>query len=692
MKKRNLFGISAFCLSALALTAAASADTYQPKTNIYKVQLGLGSCMYEEATDRWYRGGSPVEEGVNRFSSEDGYTCDFEAKTVYNPDGSANAALSDLVMSLLDSKFFTFDYVDGEYVTEDMPEYGLTERMIASVPTGRILTLEKDKLVCVVTTGDMPVMECDIPFDSTFKTKDVKYIKCGDITVSHYSGLGDINVDGKMTVSDAVLYARVGAEDQTANVSALGLSVCDINGDGKTDTSDLTAMLSDLAGLTSYTKQAAQNVSAPEPAMTTDAPAASEPANSTEGYCDGTSGGDCPVYRERSLELTAMPYHTEFGLGQKVDLAGCKVSAFFSDADGYENLKDVYVLDYPELFEISGSALTAATPGEYEVTIRYTREFGEAMPGWQKPIVDDTISFAVRITENATPEYTHENEPIHYILDGRSRFELDVISEPTKSYYRVGEPLDLTGCVVDARYYRDGVLVEHLDHVNLADYLDKFDITYEYSSEYAVGCDFMYFSYPKIDGSHPYNGFNGDNIFRFDYFVDVAAETYVETTNELRETAAETTTTTTRLVDFRDSKAEVSMTLLSAPHQTLYRLGESLDLSGCRLSAEYRLNGQLSEKLEDVELLEHMDDFLLSGTAMTASTPGTYSLVITYAPGGDARNFMDIPTKSISIPITIVDAYRTDLTLNWNPIYFVTSYTESAIPVDPIITQPLLME
>ena len=58
---------------------------------------------------------------------------------------------------------------------------------------------------------------------------------------------GDINEDGKLTVSDAILLARVTANDTTVPVSQKGMDQCDMDGDGKLSASDITLMLRRIA-------------------------------------------------------------------------------------------------------------------------------------------------------------------------------------------------------------------------------------------------------------------------------------------------------------------------------------------------------------------------------------------------------------------------------------------------------------
>ena len=60
---------------------------------------------------------------------------------------------------------------------------------------------------------------------------------------------GDINGDNEVTVSDAILLARIIAEDTTVSVSAEGLENADVNMSGAPDQEDLTMILKKIAGI-----------------------------------------------------------------------------------------------------------------------------------------------------------------------------------------------------------------------------------------------------------------------------------------------------------------------------------------------------------------------------------------------------------------------------------------------------------
>ena len=60
---------------------------------------------------------------------------------------------------------------------------------------------------------------------------------------------GDINVDGKTNISDAILLSRVLAEDPTVQVTPQGLDNADMNNSGAPDKEDVVILLKELAGL-----------------------------------------------------------------------------------------------------------------------------------------------------------------------------------------------------------------------------------------------------------------------------------------------------------------------------------------------------------------------------------------------------------------------------------------------------------
>lgn len=59
--------------------------------------------------------------------------------------------------------------------------------------------------------------------------------------------LGDVNNSGKVDVADAVLLARLCAEDSGANVSKIGKLNADVNKNGSPDAEDVVVILQYIA-------------------------------------------------------------------------------------------------------------------------------------------------------------------------------------------------------------------------------------------------------------------------------------------------------------------------------------------------------------------------------------------------------------------------------------------------------------
>lgn len=68
-------------------------------------------------------------------------------------------------------------------------------------------------------------------------------------TVYYAPNLGDVNADGKVTVSDAIMLFRYVAEDTTVPITDAGIAVADLNADGNVNADDTTVLLKMLAGL-----------------------------------------------------------------------------------------------------------------------------------------------------------------------------------------------------------------------------------------------------------------------------------------------------------------------------------------------------------------------------------------------------------------------------------------------------------
>ena len=127
-----------------------------------------------------------------------------------------------------------------------------------------------------------------------------------------------------------------------------------------------------------------------------------------------------PVVTLESITVTG-PTKTEYKIGDELDLAGLVVTAHYSTGD------EATVTGY----EVSG--FDSSTAGEKTITVTYQGK---------------TAAFKVTVKETEKPVVTLESI---------------TVSGPTKTEYKIGEELDLTGLVVIA-HYSDGSYQEVTDY------------------------------------------------------------------------------------------------------------------------------------------------------------------------------------------------------------------------------------
>ena len=122
----------------------------------------------------------------------------------------------------------------GEYEVSVFTEYAGKEGK-AEKPVTYTVTVNPE-----MTTG--PIQQTSLPWtDTTGETTQTTAVT----TLLP----GDVNCDGKVTVSDAILLARVVAEDQTAEVSKEGKLNADMNQNGAPDSDDIVMVLKVVAGI-----------------------------------------------------------------------------------------------------------------------------------------------------------------------------------------------------------------------------------------------------------------------------------------------------------------------------------------------------------------------------------------------------------------------------------------------------------
>ena len=106
-------------------------------------------------------------------------------------------------------------------------------------------TVSTDTTIETTTTVDL-TREGYVTLDPTTSEDSTSFASA---KTSDEKNPGDVNGDSKVTVSDAILLARVAAEDKSANVTAQGLRNGDVDGKAGISADDVTQLVKFLAGL-----------------------------------------------------------------------------------------------------------------------------------------------------------------------------------------------------------------------------------------------------------------------------------------------------------------------------------------------------------------------------------------------------------------------------------------------------------
>jgi len=437
MKARTLAISIAMMLAAVPAAIGGASSAFAANTlnamkkAVYHAHFGKGQAFYEELSDTWYHvDGNPIKPEGNRFrNNEDGFTCDLEKMVIFNPDGSENGELSIICKDLLTSELFTFTQYNGAPIYADTHENMISQRMRASMPLTRELSLDRDGFRCLCIGNSMPIMAIEAKLDGNYSMTSVDYEHYGDICFESYTNSGDVNLDGALTVSDAVLLARIAAEDASLKVSELGLTLSDLTDDGLTDVGDVTAALCAIAGLPYHTDNppiSSTTSSSGGEADTSGTVAAETTIHEYETtYCETTfcqttfyEGTTATHHesKETSMEVTTgFPKNMEdyltvnfyltsgldnrqFYIGDDIKLYGLRFSAEFIDPiNGIEErIQNELVSDFlDDYIQMSGDALTATEPGWYELILTYDR--GEALGSTFR--VERTVSLQIELLE-----------------------------------------------------------------------------------------------------------------------------------------------------------------------------------------------------------------------------------------------------------------------------------------------------
>jgi hypothetical protein len=100
-----------------------------------------------------------------------------------------------------------------------------------------------------VTTTETTTTETTTTVTTTETTEAASAFEITETTAAPTLLSGDVNCDGTVTVSDAILLARIVAEDTAAKVSDIGLLNAELDGVSGLSADDTVLLLKQIAGL-----------------------------------------------------------------------------------------------------------------------------------------------------------------------------------------------------------------------------------------------------------------------------------------------------------------------------------------------------------------------------------------------------------------------------------------------------------
>lgn len=250
-------------MSILMLTQQSPIKAQATDTAVFpSINIGTEWLYYDEANNAWYDElGNQIVDATPKTQTTlyDGkqYVVDFEQMTVTAGDGSVNEEFSSLLSQYLSYKAVSYYGIDGKYISPSQGTNSYKADLKRAEEIGKTLPITylfngSDKFCCDIYLGSRYLEQIYYSYDAhdyleIVSAKAVPIIAVSDKYTS--IAVGDANMDGKINISDAILTARVVAEDTTAAVSQLGLRLMDMNGDGFKDSADLTMLLKQIAGI-----------------------------------------------------------------------------------------------------------------------------------------------------------------------------------------------------------------------------------------------------------------------------------------------------------------------------------------------------------------------------------------------------------------------------------------------------------
>ena len=186
------------------------------------------------------------------------YTVDLDQMQVIAVDGTVNEELSALLpvylgyrpVSVYEMNGVALEELFGTEEYDAAAEYA--KKIADSLPLTYKFSESTDPFVCYISMPDEETYFAGMQYsvDANDTPEAVQFCNSeliGMSVESDYLNIGDADLNSEVNVLDAVMAARVIAEDTTVPISQLGLELMDMNGDCRWTPTDLTTLLKYLA-------------------------------------------------------------------------------------------------------------------------------------------------------------------------------------------------------------------------------------------------------------------------------------------------------------------------------------------------------------------------------------------------------------------------------------------------------------
>ncbi len=248
------------CLFAQAPLTAFCADGSSIAKAISLVEIGGSRLLFDESTGAWYDqagnlladASAPLQTALYEGKT---YTVDLNKMQVSAADGGVNDELTALLPQYLAFRPLTVSAIDGQYLDElfgtETYEAAAAQiqQIVQSIPLTYRFSDSTELFYCEISLGSEVLGGMQYSIDANDYPEAVPWCNDGDSAgiQTAFTGMGDVNVNGRYEIADAILLARYIAEDAEAAVSSLGRELADMDGDSLLRAEDLVLVLRQLA-------------------------------------------------------------------------------------------------------------------------------------------------------------------------------------------------------------------------------------------------------------------------------------------------------------------------------------------------------------------------------------------------------------------------------------------------------------